>query len=250
MSKQDVFNDQYSRYYNLFYAGKNYSSEVEYIDRTIKRFHPAASKVLEFGSGTGGHGLLLQDRGYDMHGVELSEEMAKIARSKGYPCTVGSMVDVSVDATYDVVIALFHVVSYINSNADLIQLFRNARKHLSSEGIFVFDVWFTPAVIFQMPEVRVKRAKDNEIEVTRLAEPVLHHSKNVVDVNYHVYAKNIKDGSYSEFSETHSMRHFSVPEIELLALNSGFTLIATEEFLTGHEPTINTWGVNFVLKAI
>jgi SAM-dependent methyltransferase len=250
MSKQDVFNDQYSRYYNLFYAGKNYSSEVEYIDRTIKSFHPTASKVLEFGSGTGGHGILLQKHGYKMHGVELSSEMAKIAVERGYPCTVGNMVDISIDDVYDVAIALFHVISYINSNDDLLKLFRNARKHLEPQGIFIFDVWFTPAVIHQMPEVRVKRAGDTEIEVTRLAEPVLHHSQNVVDVNYHIIAKDKRDGNYVEFSEKHSMRHFSVPEIELLAMSSNFLLVKAEEFLTGNEPSIHTWGVNFILKAI
>src|SRR5688500_11691972 len=110
MNQQDVFNDQYSKYYNLFYADKNYAAEVEYIHRTIKKFHPEASKILEFGSGTGGHGLLLQQYGYKMHGVELSAEMAKIASEKGYNCTVGNMLETSVDDTFDIVIALFHVV--------------------------------------------------------------------------------------------------------------------------------------------
>jgi hypothetical protein len=101
-----------------------------------------------------------------------------------------------------------------------------------------------------MPEVRVKKADNDEIEITRIAQPVLHHLKNVVDVNYHIIAKSKSDGNYIEFSEKHSMRHFSVPEVELLALNSGFTLLQAEEFLTGNEPSINTWGVNFILKAI
>jgi SAM-dependent methyltransferase len=249
MSQAEVFNNQYSKYYNLFYADKDYAAEVAYVDRTIKKFSPDATRILEFGSGTGGHGLLLQQHGYTMQGVELSAEMAKIAKAKGYHCTVGNILDTSVNDSFDVVLALFHVVSYINSNEQLLQLFQNARQHLKSDGLFIFDVWFTPAVIHQMPETRVKRAQDEEIEITRLAEPVLHHSKNVVDVNYHIFARDKNDGSYTEFSEKHSMRHFSVPEIELLAMSSGFKLLKAEEFLTGNEPSINTWGVNFILKA-
>ena len=250
MNQQGVFKNQYSKYYNLFYAEKNYELEVNYINSTIKKWNPSALKVLEFGSGTGGHGLLLQKYGYEIFGVELSAEMASIAVQKGYKCRVGNMIDVSINDTFDVVIALFHVISYVNANADLLQLFRNSRKHLKPGGIFFFDVWFTPAVIYQMPEVRVKKADDEEIEITRIAQPVLHHLTNVVDVNYHIIAKSKKDGSYVEFSEKHSMRHFSVPEVELLALNSGFSLLKAEEFLTGNEPSINTWGVNFILKAI
>ncbi len=250
MNQQGVFKNQYSKYYNLFYAEKNYELEVSYINSTIKKWSPSALKVLEFGSGTGGHGLLLQKYGYEISGVELSAEMASIAVQKGYNCRVGNMIDVSIDDTFDVVIALFHVISYVNSNAELLQLLKNTRKHLKPGGIFLFDVWFTPAVIHQMPEVRVKKAEDEEIEITRIAQPVLHHLKNVVDVNYHIIAKSKKDGNYVEFSEKHSMRHLSVPEVELLALNSGFSLLKAEEFLTGNEPSINTWGVNFILKAI
>lgn len=250
MKQQDVFNDQYSRYYNLFYSEKNYASEVEYIDRIIKKWHPTASEILEFGSGTGGHGLLLQKLGYKIRGVELSPEMAKIAVDRGLNCSVGNMITASVGSTFDVVIALFHVVSYLNSNEDLIQFFKNARKHLNPNGIFIFDVWFTPAVIYQMPEVRIKKAEDQGIEITRLAQPVLHHSRNVVDVNYHIFAKNKVDGRYGEFSEKHSMRHLGVPEVELLALASNFKLLKAEEFLSGQEPSINTWGVNFILKAV
>ena len=158
MSQQGVFKNQYSKYYNLFYAEKNYELEVNYINSTIKKWNPSALKVLEFGSGTGGHGLLLQKYGYEIFGVELSAEMASIAVQKGYKCRVGNMIDVSIDDTFDVVIALFHVISYVNANADLLQLFRNSRKHLNPGGIFLFDVWFTPAVIHQMPEVRVKKA--------------------------------------------------------------------------------------------
>ncbi len=250
MSEQDVFNKQYSKYYSLFYAEKNYSLEADYVDRVIKQVHPKAARILEYGSGTGGHGLLLKKLGYDIFGIELSPEMAKIATEKGFNCKVGNMIDVPIDSKFDVVIALFHVISYVNSNEQLLKLFKNTRQRLETKGVFLFDAWFTPAVIYQMPEVRVKKVEDDEIVITRLAQPHLNHLMNVVDVNYHIFAKSKVDGTHAEFSETHSMRHFSIPEIELLASASGFSLLKAEEFLSGHEPSINTWGVNFILQAI
>jgi hypothetical protein len=46
------------------------------------------------------------------------------------------------------------------------------------------------------------------------------------------------------------MRHFSIPEIELLAKLTGFEIIKTEEFLSGETPGPNTWGVCFVLSKV
>ncbi|MBS1505283.1 MAG: methyltransferase domain-containing protein [Bacteroidetes bacterium] len=239
----------YSKYYNLFYADKKYSSEVEYINEVIKRFSPKAKSILEYGSGTGGHGLLLQDMGYRIMGVERSQDMANVALSKGYQCQVSDILDFTTNEKYDVCIALFHVVSYLNSNQDLVKLFTKTRSVLNDSGLFVFDVWFTPAVMYQQPEVRIKKVEDDEVIVTRLARPDIDYISNTVTVNYEVLVKNKKNNQYVELSEAHRMRHFGVPEINLLAEQTGFKVIKAEEFLTSNQPSNQTWGVNFILQA-
>lgn len=246
--EQEVFK-LYSKYYNLFYADKQYGSEVAYIDGLIKKFSPGAMSILEYGSGTGGHGLLLQKLGYRMMGIERSEEMARIAQEKGYPCEVADILEFQTDDTYDVCIALFHVISYINSNQDLIKLFSKTRKTLKQNGLFIFDVWYSPAVMYQKPEVRIKKVSDAEVQVTRLAQPVMDDLRNIVTVNYDVFIKNKADDKVFELFESHPMRHFSYPELDLLAQHTGFAIVKGEEFLTGAPATNKTWGVNFILQA-
>ena len=46
------------------------------------------------------------------------------------------------------------------------------------------------------------------------------------------------------------MRCFSIPEIELLANQTGFKLLHSEEFITRKAPAIDTWGVCFILQKI
>jgi SAM-dependent methyltransferase len=245
----EAFNQQYSRYYNLLYADKNYAAEADYIARVLKKYAPQAHDVLEYGSGTGGHGLLLNERGYKIHGIERSAAMAEVASEKGLSCEVGDITTVELTRQFDACIALFHVISYINVNEQLIMLFKKTKAALKKQGVFVFDVWYTPAVLHQVPEVRVKKMEDDEIEVTRIAIPGIDPIRNIVDVNYQILVKDKITEIYSEFKETHSMRHFGVPEIELLASQTGFTLLAAEEFMTGNKPSQNTWGVNFILQA-
>jgi hypothetical protein len=68
-----------------------------------------------------------------------------------------------------------------------------------------------------------------------------------VDVNYTIFTHEITSGSMRNFQEVHPMRHFSLPEIDLLAGIYGFERIRAEEFLTGNEPSEETWSVCVVL---
>ena len=209
---------------------------------------PTTKTILEFGSGTGGHGLILKKMGYSIYGIERSKQMVKEAKMQGFPCEQGDIINFKIDKKFDVVISLFHVISYINDNESLENVFRNASNHLDTGGLFIFDVWYSPAIYNLKPEIRVKKVENDEISVIRLAEPKIHINLNVVDVNYTIIVKDKRKDKWIEFQERHPMRHFSIPEIRLLATFTGFELLKSEEFLTGNEPSENSWGVNFILK--
>ena len=238
----------YSKYYDLLYADKDYSAEVKYISECIINSYPNAKTILEFGSGTGKHGLILKKLGYDIFGIELSKQMVDRARNYGYDCIQADITNFNIDRKFDVVISLFHVISYINDNASLEKVFINAGKCLNTNGLFIFDVWYSPSVYYLRPENRIKRVENDEIRVLRIAEPVIHTDTNIVDVKYTILVMDKKTDKWVEFSEIHPMRHFSIPEINLMAKNTGFEMLKAEEFLTGNTPSENTWGVNFILK--
>jgi SAM-dependent methyltransferase len=238
-----IFN-HYSRYYDLLYRDKDYMGEALYIQNLLTRFGILKGDILEFGSGTGRHGCLLADNGYMVHGIERSIEMvAKANKANGFTCEQGDITLTKMNRTYDVVLSLFHVLSYQVTNEQVKLVFSNAFEHLSKGGLFVFDFWYSPAVYSQRPEVRLKRMSDERVEVIRVAEPVIHHNDNIVDVNYTIITRELEAGLVQTFNERHSMRHFSLPELDVIANMHGFERIKAEEFLTGNLPSENTWGV-------
>lgn len=256
MTDPAVFS-HYARYYDLLYYDKDYTAEANYVDRLIQRWRPGAKTVLELGSGTGKHAQLLAQLGYSVHGVDRSEGMlARANRSvedrsqadRRPTFSLGDIRTVRVGRTFDAAISLFHVLSYQISNADVASALATAREHLEPGGIFIFDVWYGPAVLTTRPSVRVKRIEDDQISVTRLAEPVLRPNDNVVEVNYHVFVRERHTGNVTELRETHEMRYFFTPEIELLAQASGFSVLYSEEWMTGDAPGWHTWGACFVLS--
>ena len=240
----------YSKYYNLLYGDKDYKAETNYVATRLRTFAPKAKSILEFGSGTGGHGLLLQKRGYHVFGLDKSGYMAAEAKKRGLECRVADISDFKLKEKYDAVISLFHVISYLTDNQDLVATFLNADKQLHKNGVFLFDVWYSPAVYAQKALPRVKKMRNKEIAITRFTKPKVYINLNVIDVKFTVLVKDLHSGKSSTLSENHPMRHFSIPEIGLLAEFTGFTLLRAEEFLTGKEPSSKTWGVCFILKKV
>lgn len=245
-----VFN-AYSRYYDLLYQDKDYALEADYIQALLVRYGINQGYLLELGSGTGKHGCLLANRGYCVHGIERSADMvAQAEKNARFTCQPGDICTVKMGRTYDAVLSLFHVISYQTSNENLNAVFARAAEHLNQNGLFVFDFWYSPAVYAQRPSVRVKRMANDKVEITRIAEPTLHANENRVDVRYSIYARDLSSGEVQTLTENHPMRHFSLPEIDLLAATHGFERIAAEEFLTRKPAGEDTWGVCVILQRL
>jgi len=241
--------DAYSRYYNLLYRDKDYAAEVDYLDRLLQRHGLGGKDLLEFGSGTGNHGRLLAEHGYRVLGIERSAEMvAQAILSNGFTCQQGDICTVQLGRSFDAVLSLFHVISYQTTNDAIKEVFARAAEHLRPGGLFVFDVWYSPAVYAQRPTVRIKRLEGEGVRITRIAEPMTHGNENRVDVHYSIFAEDIATGTVHTLTETHPMRHFSLPELSLRADMTGFERLAAEGFLTGAPASEDTWGLCLVLR--
>lgn len=245
--------EQYAKYYDLLYKDKNYKEESDYVIKKIKQRAPKASQILELGSGSGSHAHYFCEAGYEVTGIERSPEMVDLAKSKnskGFNPIIGDISSFKLPQQFDVVLSLFHVISYLTENKSLIDCFKMVHQHLKPNGVFMFDVWYSPAVYHQKPETRIKRLESDAIAIVRLAESRTESSKNVVAVNFEVIIKDKATQTSETITEEHLMRHFSIPEIKMLAAFTGFEVVLAEEFLTENSPSEDTWGVYFILKKI
>ena len=249
--------DAYAHYYNLLYRDKDYLGESEYIRGLMVRHCPEARTVLDLGCGTGRHDLLLAQMGYAVTGVDQSGEMLEVAKANRaslnpQPPSLnflqGDLRSVRLGTTFDVVISLFHVMSYQTANEDLTAAIATARAHLKPGGIFIFDCWYGPAVLTDRPSVRVKRLEDEAIFVTRIAEPVMRVNDNLVEVCYQVIIEEKQNRTVKEVRETHLMRYLFRPELELFLGDAGLHINTAAEWMTGRQPGSDTWGVCFVVQ--
>lgn len=242
--------DGYGRYYDLLYRDKDYPAEAAWVLERIRAQCPQAESILELGCGTAAHAVALAQRGIAVHGIDRSDTMLGRARARieREPPTIrsrlrfaqGDVRSVRTGEKYDAVISLFHVVSYLNSDADLALAFETAAAHLHPGGLFLFDFWYGPAVVAQKPEVRVKRLADHECAITRIAEPASRSGENIIDVNYSLFIEQKSTGGITRLQETHSMRYLFPAELKALA-SPWFDPVDARAWMSETPPDPSTW---------
>jgi len=249
--------ENYSEYYDLLYREKDYVSEVEYINKLIRQYKPDALTILDLGCGTGMHAAALVLKGFSVTGVDMSQTM--LARAKDRIKTLdencsrrlsfyhGDVRTFKADSKFDVVVSLFHVFSYQITNADLNAAIETAASHLKPGGILIFDYWFGPAVLTKRPDVRVKRLESDNCKILRIAEPVLHEERNIVDVNYLLLIDYLCGKRSERITEKHEMRYLFLPEIEMIS-SRHFKVIKHMEWMSSKPASLNSWAGVSILE--
>lgn len=251
----EVFKD-YAYYYNVFYQDKNYMAEALQVDNLLKKYGENIHKIINYGCGTGRHDLELSKLNYQCAGIDMSPLMIEIAQKNAkaekaeIDFSVADIRSYEPREKYDAVISLFHVMSYQNSNEDILSALCSARSALEPGGLFLFDVWYGPGVLSDKPVVRVKEIEDEQNKLVRIARPVMHDKENVVDVCYEVFVIDKQTGYTKTINEVHNMRYYYRPELEFYLQQTEFELVDSIDCRTLKETDYNSWTSYFIAKAI
>lgn len=254
-----VFGSEYAGAYDDLYRDKDYGEECELIDRLLQRYgNGMMCSLLDLGCGTGNHALPLVERGYNVVGVDRSVNMLESARKKVASRNIngdvrfyqGDIRTFQHDHLFDASLMMFAVLGYQLENADVLAALRIARKHTRLGGLFLFDVWYGPAVLRQGPSDRIKSIPTEKGQILRLASGQLDVQHHLCSVSYHLW--RIEGGRLQgETEESHRMRFFFPLELKLFLECCGFTPVrlgAFPEF--DQEPEQNTWNVCGVARAV
>ena len=132
------FGEHWAPFYDAIY------SEVE--DSTIDLLEGYAGsppRALELAIGTGRVALPLVDRGVEMTGIDISEEMISKLREKpggeAVKIAVGDFADVTVEGRFPLVFLGFNTLFALLTQERQITCFQNVAAHLESGGRFVLD---------------------------------------------------------------------------------------------------------------
>jgi SAM-dependent methyltransferase len=239
-----VFN-KYAKYYDLLYREKDYETEILFLEKIFGAYAKRPVRdILDLGCGTGRHSILLAQRGYQVLGVDQSEEMLNEAqiKTKGWitPSTIpqfekGDIRNFRSDQKFDAVISMFAVMSYMVSNNDVLDAIKTAKNHLKPGGLFYFDAWFGPAVLTEKPSDRYKIVKSDDEQIIRFVQSNMSIENQTVDVKYKILQVS-NNRILNEVDEIHTMRFFFPQEIIYYLKSVGFDTVSIFPFLNIDRP--------------
>lgn len=130
--------------YDVFTADIDYGKWADYLESLFHHFHKSPKLVLDLCCGTGNLTAELSARGYDMIGVDLSEEMLNEASAKNqdgrilYLCQ--DMTEFELYGTVDAVICTLDAVNCLLERSQLLRCFQLVKLYLNPGGLFLFDI--------------------------------------------------------------------------------------------------------------
>ena len=149
---------------------------------------------------------------------------------------------------YDAAIALDATLGYIVPLAELRETLARIRGHLNEGGLFLFDVWYQPAVLADPPNGQAIHTRlDDGTEIVRVLTPVTDTYASTCTLHYELF--RLFD-PFEKHTEVHTMRFFTATELGLLLVEAGFTV---EAFFAWPEfrmlPAPNAWHVGCMARA-
>jgi SAM-dependent methyltransferase len=175
--------------------------------------------ALEFAIGTGRIAVPLARRGVRVTGIELSPPMVERLRTKVdeamIPVVMGDMATAVAPGTYTLVYLVYNTISNLLTQAEQVECFSNAARHLAPGGRFVIELW--------VPELR--KLPPGQTATARHADPgyigvdtydVLHQQ-----VVSHHFRFDATDQAHV-FRSPH--RYIWPAELDLMAQLAGFEL--------------------------
>jgi SAM-dependent methyltransferase len=257
----EVFGSNYADAYDILYRDKDYAAECDLLERLFQTYGDGSiASVLDLGCGTGNHSLLLDQRGYEVVGVDRSASMLALARGKAAKSDhnkdrrevfyQGDIRNFDLQRLFDAVLIMFAVLGYQLENSDVLSALKTARRHLRLGGLLIFDVWYGPAVLHQRPSQRVKIIPTPAGHILRVASGELDISRHRCTVKNDVWRFE-RDQPVSKTDEIHAVRYFFPQELKLFLQCTGFEPVrlgAFGEF--DREPDETVWNVLGVAHAV
>jgi SAM-dependent methyltransferase len=152
MTKQGEFSGFFAEFYDILHAGLG---DVEAYIRYASGYcsqqgtTEAPSGILELGSGTGRILIPLAAAGFNVTGVDNSDDMIALCKEKlnrEPPSTrqrtrivKGDVVDLDLGETFDLVIAPCNLLSLLTGRNEALSLLKTAKRHLKDSGVFILD---------------------------------------------------------------------------------------------------------------
>lgn len=209
--------------YDMFMDNIPYEEWCEYLTGLLKEYGIDKGLVLDMGCGTGSLTELLSKSGYDMIGIDNSEEMLEIALDKKSVSgrdilyLLQDMREFELYGTVAAVVSICDSMNYILTYEDMVQVFRLVNNYLDPGGIFIFDL----NTEYKYREILADSTiAENREEGSFIWDNYYDEEERINEYDLTLFVKE-KEDLYRKYEEVHYQRAYSLDEIRQALMEAG-----------------------------
>ena len=234
----------FARVYDIFMDNVPYGEWGRYLCSLLREYGVGSGLVLDLGCGTGAMTEILAGYGYDMIGVDNSEDMLEIAMEKklqsGYDILylLQEMREFELYGTVRAVVSVCDSVNYITDPDELAEVFRLVNNYLDPGGIFIFD--FNSEYKYREILGEQTIAEDRG-ECSFIWDNCYYEEERINEYGLTLFIRD-EDAScagrelYRKYQETHYQRGYTLEEIKDLLRSSGLEYVTAYDAFTRDAP--------------
>lgn len=218
--------NKFAWFYDRLQAEVEYDKIAQLFDDFIKTYSEENEVVLDLACGTGSLSMEMARLGYDVIGVDLSQDMLNEALEKKYDEDLDiqflcqDMTELDLYGAVDVTLCVLDSLNHLDNFEDLKRAVERVSTFTCDGGLFIFDV----NTLYKHGEILGNNAFNFDLDGLFCAwqnELLEDYSVNI----YLDFFEKQSDGKYERFSERFTERYFELSEIENELLKNQFEII-------------------------
>lgn len=222
--------------YDLFMDNVPYEEWHSYLTGLLTEYGVRDGIVLELGCGTGRMTRLLAGDGYDMIGIDNSEEMLQIAGEagtgkEGILYLLQDMREFELYGTVRAVVSICDSMNYILEEEELLTVLRLVNNYLDPGGVFIFDMNTEYKYKELLGETTIC---ENREEGSFIWENYYEEEEQMNQYDLTLFIKE-ENGLYRKYEETHFQRAYDISRVQELIEEAGMEFVTAYDAFTHDE---------------
>lgn len=224
----------FAEVYDLFMDNIPYEDWCSYVTDLLKEQGVNDGLVLDLGCGTGSLTELLAAAGYDMIGVDNSEDMLQIAMDKRADSgkdilyLMQDMREFELYGTVGAVVSICDCMNYILEYKELVEVFRLVNNYLDPGGVLIFDL----NTIYKYEKLLgdATIAEDREA-CSFIWDNYYDQETRINEYDLALFIKEERD-LYRKYTETHYQRAYTLDEAKEALKEAGMEFVDAYDAFT------------------
>lgn len=221
-----IYSD-FAAVYDRLMIDVDYKARTEYLLKLFSKYGKKPTLLLDLACGTGGFSNQMAQKGIEVIGVDMSEEMLGVARENSvematdvlFLCQKAEELDLY--GTVDGAICCMDSLNHITDIKNLKKAISKVSLFLEESGLFIFDV----NTVYKHEKVLADNTFVIEEDGVYCVWQNEYDSKKLITHIYLDFFTEQEDGSYLRFDEDFCERAYTAEELKEILEECGFEIV-------------------------